>query len=251
MIDEAQDLPTKLLEEIRILSDLENRQKLLQLLLVGQPELESRLGTPEMRQLTQRLSVRCELPPLARQDVRPYVTHRLTIAGANGTLQFTDAAIDLVGAASSGTPRVINLICDRALFRAAGACTMTVDAEHVLGAVDDLKLPVARSLRGVGWDRPVPNPDSFVREWREGSAARAQRQPQPRPVADKPDGLTRVTERSPFPTRRTLLGSELGDTVRALFWRLRLRTRLSTRISQQPLHSVGQDCSRSSSHCWR
>jgi len=142
MIDEAQNLPATLLEEIRILSDLENRQKLLQLLLVGQPELESRLGTPEMRQLTQRLSVRCELPPLARQDVRPYVSYRLTIAGNNGTLRFTDAAIDLVCDASSGIPRVINLICDRALLRAARAGTMTVDAEHILGAVDDLKLPV-------------------------------------------------------------------------------------------------------------
>ena len=181
MIDEAQDLPTKLLEEIRILSDLENRQKLLQLLLVGQPELQERLGTPEMRQLTQRLSVRCELPPLAREDVRPYVSHRLTVAGSNGTLKFTDAAMDLVFEASSGIPRVINLVCDRALLRAAGAATATVDAEHMLGAVDDLKLPVARSSRGSGSDKPGLDPDSFVREWREGSAARARRQLQPQP----------------------------------------------------------------------
>jgi general secretion pathway protein A len=96
MIDEAQNLPTELLEEIRILSDLENRQKLLEVVLVGHPELQSRLATSQMRQLSQRVTTRCELAPLDRTDVRPYVSHRLTIAGDNGTLQFTDAAIDLI-----------------------------------------------------------------------------------------------------------------------------------------------------------
>jgi type II secretory pathway predicted ATPase ExeA len=160
ILDEAQNLETRLLEEIRILSDLENGHKLIQLVLVGQPELQMRLGKPEMRQLTQRLSVRCELPPLARNDVGPYVSHRLGVAGNNETLSFTDAAIGLVHAVSSGIPRVINLVCDRALGRVARTGKMRVDTEHVLGALDDLGLHVPRNLRTVPSDRPRPTEKS-------------------------------------------------------------------------------------------
>jgi type II secretory pathway predicted ATPase ExeA len=167
MIDEAQNLTSELLEEIRILSDLENRQKLLQILLVGQPELQFRLTTSAMRQLSQRVSIRCELIPLAREDVRPYVSHRLAIAGNDGRVQFTDAAIDLVGTASNGTPRVINLVCDRALFRAASSQTLTVDAEHVVWAVDDLKLAAAQTLRAPFGDQPGGGLASFREEFLE------------------------------------------------------------------------------------
>jgi type II secretory pathway predicted ATPase ExeA/cell division septation protein DedD len=144
MIDEAQNLTSELLEEIRILSDLEHGQKLLEVLLVGQPELRSRLAAHAMRQLSQRISIRCELSPLVREDVKPYVSRRLMIAGNDGRVQFTDAAIDIVFSASEGIPRVMNLVCDRALLRAARSQTMTVDAEHVVFAVDDLKLPAAQ-----------------------------------------------------------------------------------------------------------
>jgi hypothetical protein len=181
MIDEAQNLPSNLLEEIRVLCDLENRQKLLQIVLAGQPELRSRLGTFDMRQLTQRLSVQCELRPLAPKDVGPYVSHRLMIAGNNITLQFTDAAIDLVCAASSGIPRVINRVCDRALARAARAATKKVDAEHVLGAIDDLKLPIAR-VRSPVLERP-----------REASL------PVDDPTLNRAGGQPGATVESPFP----------------------------------------------------
>ena len=118
VIDEAQDLSAELLHEIRILSDLEHdHRKLLQFVLVGEPELQSRLGTPELRQLTQRVSIRSELEPLGGKDVGRYISHRLMIAGT-GTARFTDAAINMVSVASGGIPRVINLVCDRALFRA-------------------------------------------------------------------------------------------------------------------------------------
>ena len=140
IIDEAQNLPAPLLEEIRILSDLENRQKLLQLLLVGQPELQSRLSQPDMRQLTQRLSVRCELAPLSPLDVSSYTAYRLAVAGATTTC-FDDEAVDLVVATSGGIPRIINLLCDRAMFRAAQSQSRTVACEHVMGAADDLKMP--------------------------------------------------------------------------------------------------------------
>jgi type II secretory pathway predicted ATPase ExeA len=175
MIDEAQNLTSELLEEIRILSDLENRQKLLQVLLVGQPELQLRLATPTMRQLSQRVSIRCELMPFAREDVKPYVSHRLAIAGNDGRVQFTDAAIDLVGTASNGTPRVINLVCDRALFRAASSQTLTVDAEHVVWAVDDLKLAAAQTLRAPFGDQPASGLASFPEEFQAGPPVREDR----------------------------------------------------------------------------
>ncbi len=118
IIDEAQNLPLGLLEEIRILSELEQREKLLQVVLVGQPELKSHLKMPQMRQVDQRVSVRCELGPLAANEVGKYVRHRLSVASENGNhVQFSEGAIEAVFEVSRGTPRVINLICDRALQR--------------------------------------------------------------------------------------------------------------------------------------
>jgi type II secretory pathway predicted ATPase ExeA len=180
MIDEAQNLTAELLEEIRILSDLENGQKLLEVFLVGQPELQSRLATPTMRQLSQRVSIRCELSPLTREDVTPYVSHRLTIAGNDGRVQFTDAAIDLVCAASNGIPRVINLVCDRALLRAARFRKMSVEAEHVVWAVDDLKLPVAETLHVPSLDQARAPLEFFPKEFQE-APAEPEDQPQPPP----------------------------------------------------------------------
>ena len=143
IIDEAQNLPLHLLEEIRILSDLEGREKLLQVVLVGQPELRSRLKLPEMRQADQRVSVRCELVPLGRDGVAGYLTHRLAVAGdGHGRVEFSDAAIDAVYQGSRGTPRLINLICDRALHRGHGARVGRIEPNFVWDAIADLGLEV-------------------------------------------------------------------------------------------------------------
>src|SRR5262249_36754905 len=131
MIDEAHNLKTDLLEEIRILSDLEkNREKLLEVMLIGQPELQERLASTEMRQLAQRVSLRCELVPLVPEEVNVYIAHRLTVAGNDGRVRFTDQAVQLVAKASGGIPRVVNLLCDRALQKAAGSGTSIVNIEH-------------------------------------------------------------------------------------------------------------------------
>src|SRR5262249_34061245 len=144
MIDEAHNLTTELLEEIRILSDLEkNREKLLEVMLIGQPELQSRLASTEMRQLAQRVSIRCELVPLAPAEVDAYISHRLTVAGNDGRVSFTEQAVECVTTASGGIPRVINLICDRALLKAARSGTSKVNAEHVVWAATDL-MPTSR-----------------------------------------------------------------------------------------------------------
>ena len=136
IIDEAQNLPLALLEEIRILSELEQREKLLQVVLVGQPELKSHLKMPQMRQVDQRVSVRCELGPLAANEVGKYVRHRLSVASENGNhVQFSEGAIEAVFKASRGTPRVINLICDRALQRGHLARVTIIEPALIYEAV--------------------------------------------------------------------------------------------------------------------
>jgi general secretion pathway protein A len=141
IIDEAQNLPLHLLEEIRILSDLEAREKLLQVVLVGQPELRSHLKLPEMRQVDQRVSVRCELMPLGREGVSGYVTYRLGVASDGGArVEFSEAAVDAIFQGSRGTPRLINLICDRALYRGHAARVGRIEPGFVWDAIADLGL---------------------------------------------------------------------------------------------------------------
>ena len=140
IIDEAQNLPLALLEEIRILSDLEQREKLLQVVLVGQPELKTNLKMPQMRQVDQRVSVRCELTPLSVTETGKYIRHRLSVASDNNSVvvQFSESAINAIFKASGGTPRVINLICDRALQRGHQAQAMLIESALINEAVTSL-----------------------------------------------------------------------------------------------------------------
>lgn len=116
VIDEAQNLPLSLLDEIRILSDAVGRERQLQVVLVGQLELREKLTLPEMRQVDQRISVRGSLEPLNREGVAGYVSHRLQVAGgSHDRIKFSEDALDIVFGLSGGLPRLINRICDRAL----------------------------------------------------------------------------------------------------------------------------------------
>src|SRR6266852_4088953 len=113
IIDEAQNLPVSVLEQIRILSNLEtDKEKLLQIILVGQLNLLPLLRAPEMRQLDQRVSIRYQLDPLDQEGVASYIAHRLTIAGGTGAVRFSTKAVELIHRLSGGIPRLINLICD-------------------------------------------------------------------------------------------------------------------------------------------
>ncbi len=119
VIDEAQNLSFKVLEQIRLLSNLEtDRQKLLQIVLIGQPELKEMLGQDRLRQLRQRILVNSELRPLALRDTVHYIQHRLTLAGASGRPFFTSAALRSLHRFSKGIPRIINNVCDKALLSA-------------------------------------------------------------------------------------------------------------------------------------
>ena len=117
IIDEAQDLTHELLEQVRLLSNLEtDERKLLQIVLMGQPELRDRLNEHRLRQLRQRITVRFHLKPLRYQEVGHYIQHRLSVSGANGAPYFTGPALWRIHRYSGGIPRLINALCDKCLL---------------------------------------------------------------------------------------------------------------------------------------
>src|SRR4051812_14068640 len=144
IIDEAQNLPLQVLEQIRILSNLEtDKEKLLQIVLVGQPNLKGMLRSMELRQLDQRVSIKYELQPLTPEETGAYVMHRLSIAGG-GPVSFAPVALARVHRHTGGIPRLINLVCDRALLTAYSARTNRVLPAHVRHAAETLELEPAR-----------------------------------------------------------------------------------------------------------
>jgi general secretion pathway protein A len=140
VLDEAQQMNNEALEQIRILSTLETpTRKLLQIVLVGQPELEEKLRRRELRQLDQRIGIRCYLKPLSKKETFRYVEHRLRIAGLPGTMPFVRSALAQVYAYSRGTPRVINLVCDRALTAAFSVRAREITPALVKVAIRNLQ----------------------------------------------------------------------------------------------------------------
>jgi general secretion pathway protein A len=134
IIDEAQHLKPEVLEQLRLLTNLEtDTKKLLQVILIGQPELQQLLQRRDLRQLAQRITARYHLLPLNKQEVSQYIAHRLAIANCSRNL-FTAKAINTIHQLSNGIPRLINLLCDRALLGAYGENKQTVDKKLVLGA---------------------------------------------------------------------------------------------------------------------
>ena len=117
IVDEAQDLTDDLLEQVRLLSNLEtDNRKLLQIVLLGQPELRHRLNQHRLRQLRQRITVRYHLLPLSRYEVSHYIRHRLEVSGAKGAPYFTRPALWRIHRYSGGIPRLVNALCDKALL---------------------------------------------------------------------------------------------------------------------------------------
>jgi general secretion pathway protein A len=145
IIDEAQNLPHSVLEHIRILSNLEtDKEKLLQIVLVGQMNLREVLRSPELRQLDQRVSIRYSLRPLTADETAAYVAHRLTIAGGGSALSFTPKALQIVHRCTTGIPRLINLLCDRSLLGAYSERAQRVTPEMVRNAAESLDLAIPR-----------------------------------------------------------------------------------------------------------
>jgi type II secretory pathway predicted ATPase ExeA len=154
IVDDAQTMPPETLEDLRLLSNLETDQrKLLQMLLVGQPELLALLDRPELRQLKQRVAVHCRLDFLARNEVGGYIERRLAVAGNQGQVRFDPKAVRRIYKISSGIPRMINKICDLALTAAYTADSHIVDTRHVAAASEEL---VIASLQGSPTRRSSP-----------------------------------------------------------------------------------------------
>lgn len=131
IIDEAQNLRSNTLETIRMLSNLETeKEKLLQIILVGQPELRKKLNSPDLAQLRQRVTVRFHVEALKRNEIKKYIEHRLMVAGSDGNITFTEEAINIIYQYSKGIPRVINVICDKSLL--SGFVQETRLIEHIL-----------------------------------------------------------------------------------------------------------------------
>jgi len=150
VIDEAQHLRSEVLEQLRLLTNLEtDHKKLLQVVLIGQPELQQLLKQQHLRQLAQRITARYHLTPLSAQDVSAYIAHRLHIAGRDSAL-FSKAACGLIHRLSGGIPRIINLICDKSLLQAYGTQLTLIDRKTVsdivseILVIDDIKIATAR-----------------------------------------------------------------------------------------------------------
>src|SRR5262245_12284787 len=140
VIDEAQNLSRKVLEEVRLLSGLElQKEKLLRIIIAGQPELSHKLDSPRLQQLTQRVRLRFHLGALSKRETHEYITHRLEVAGSKGRKIFEPTACDLVFRYAGGVPRLVNVLCDTAMLCAFAEEKTVVDEALVKAAVEELQ----------------------------------------------------------------------------------------------------------------
>src|SRR5579863_459942 len=140
IIDEAQNLTQTVLEEVRLLSGIETpKEKVLRIILAGQPELNEKLDAPELEQLAQRVRLRFHLPALSRAEMQAYILHRLEVAGSQGREIFLNGTFDVIFRYTGGVPRLINILCDTAMLAAFNAGRDTVQLEDVRAAIEELR----------------------------------------------------------------------------------------------------------------
>lgn len=140
ILDEAQNLRFSTLETIRMLSNLETeKEKLLQIVLVGQPQLRDKLNSPNLVQLRQRIGIRFHIKALDRDELPQYIGHRLTVAGSTGKVAFPPGAIDLIHSYSRGIPRLINIVCDKALLLGFALETYYIGQDIVQRSIEELE----------------------------------------------------------------------------------------------------------------
>ena len=161
VIDEAQNLSRKVLEEVRLLSGLEaQKEKLLRIILAGQPELSHKLDSPRLRQLTQRVRLRFHLGALSKRETHEYIVHRLNVAGAHNRKIFEDAACDMVFRYAGGVPRLVNVLCDTAMLCAFAEERTVIDEGLVKAAAEELQW-VEYTERIRSQETPVENTGRF------------------------------------------------------------------------------------------
>jgi len=140
LIDEAQNLTPQVMEQVRLLSNLETDQhKLIQIVLCGQPELRQRLKRPDLRQLRQRITVRYNLPPLTIEETAEYIKHRIEVAGPESIASFSNGAVRAVYRYTTGCPRMINAVCDNSLLAGYVSGVQRISAKDVKRAIIQLE----------------------------------------------------------------------------------------------------------------
>ena len=153
IVDEAQNLSPQVLEELRLLSNLETaKDKLLQIVLVGQPEFHAKLCSPDLRQLNNRIVINRYLAPLQAEEIKEYIAHRLSIAGCQDEKLFSEKALDLISKHSGGIPRTINILCDNALLSTYSKDLKRVDvdiAEEVISGYKRSKIPLNEKVPSI------------------------------------------------------------------------------------------------------
>ena len=152
IIDEAQSMPTETIEALRLLTNLETEsEKLLQVILFGQPELDEMLSQDQLRQLRQRITFQHRLQPLTRGDVESYISHRMILAGYTGDRLFDEGAVTQLYRASRGIPRLLNILCHKALMSAYGKGSLLVKREHMVAAIQDTESAHQKSRFKLPW----------------------------------------------------------------------------------------------------
>ncbi|MDH3713110.1 MAG: AAA family ATPase [Gammaproteobacteria bacterium] len=152
LVDEAQAIPEESLEALRLLTNLETEKaKLLQIVLFGQPELDDKLSHPSLRQVKQRIAFSYRLQPMAMDEIEGYISHRLVVAGYQGKPLFFNPALRAIYRSSQGVPRLINLICNKALLLAYGKGDHVVRKRYVREAVSDTEGAVRARRSWLGW----------------------------------------------------------------------------------------------------
>ena len=166
IIDEAQNLTYPVMEEIRLLTNLEtSTEKLLQIILSGQPELEEKLKLPQLRQLRQRIMLRCKTAALSKEQTQSYIVERLKIAGAPGDAIFSPAAVDAIHIYSLGIPRVINLLCEHALVNGFVEQQRPIQPKIIEEVAREFQLDEVEPITPIGGSRidtDVYNSEAFI-----------------------------------------------------------------------------------------
>lgn len=191
IVDEAQSLPLDLLEEVRLLANIEtDSEKLLSVIIAGQPELAARLNQPELRQLKQRVALRCELRPLQRAETEAYIAGRIRAAGGIGARIFTREAVAVIHEGAQGLPRTVNVIADNALLGGFAAGQKPVGTDIVMDVCRDFDLTSAGvalhapgTMLGREHEGPLPPRLKPARSQLNGSRAADDR------AGDNPEGM--------------------------------------------------------------
>jgi len=204
LIDEAQSLPYELLEEVRLLANIETpTEKLLPVVLAGQPELAGRLNEPSLRQLKQRIALRCDLAPLTLQETASYIAARIRIAGGDSARVFTREAVMLIHERSGGIPRVISVICDNALVTGFALDRRPVGHNVVLDVCRDFDLRPIRAAASEIAAATSGNGSAAAALGESVTAyempARPEARPEPSsPLHEEPDAVARIQKKRMF-----------------------------------------------------